>query len=225
MRRSNTDVIRKTIEIAQHLESRNHALEAYLSGVVPRLHKAISLPESKPGQALLVFVVRYIEQVPELLDTLAALMREAGIYEGGKVFLDIAEDFFLRPPEMVREHSGLHALVDKAYLAHRMVEEVNDRLMMLCNVPLAPMDMTLSNIIVHDLLGEAFANQLDLAVHYATEALFQPDNLASNSALANFVRSDCSRQWRNTLEGWPKLTEGSAVSLLLPESEPCPAVH
>lgn len=225
MNHTNTDVIRKTIEIAQRLEAQNHALEGYLESVVPRLHKAIRLPEQEPGKALLRFVVRYIEQAPELLDTLAALMQEASIYQSGKVFTEIAANFFLRPPELVREHSGLHALVDKAYLAHRMVEEVNDRLMLLCDVPLAPIDMTLANVIVHELLGEDFANQLDLAVHYAVEALFQPDNLRSDARLAPFLGSHSTQLWRNTLEGWPRLAEDSAISLLLREPETNPAVH
>lgn len=225
MNHTNTDVIRKTIEIAQRLEARHHTLETYLDSVWPRLHKAIQLPEHEPGKALLGFVVRYIEQAPEVLDTLAALMEEAAIYDSGKVFIEIAANFFLRPPELVREHSGLHALVDKAYLAHRMVEEVNDRLMLLCDVPLAPIDMTLANVIVHELLGEDFANQLDLAVHYAVEALFQPDNLKSDPGLAPFLGTQTSQLWRNTLEGWPRLAEDSAISLLLGEPETSPAVH
>lgn len=225
MSRPDTDVIRETIAIAKRLEAQNHALELYLEGMLPRLHRAVQLPQQAPGKALLQFVVRYIEQVPELLDTLAALMHEATIYQSGRVFTDIAANFFLQPPELVREHSGLHALVDKAYLAHRMVEEVNDRLMLLYEVPLAPIDMTLANVIVHELLGEDFANQLDLAVHYAVEALFQPDPSQNSPASAPFLEGRGTRLWRNTLEGWPRLAEDSAISLLLREPVTSSPVH
>lgn len=179
--------IRTAIAAARRQERQTHQLEIYLTSLAPRLHKAINLPQENSAAALLQFVERYIEHAPDFLAVLATAMERNGVLACGTVFLEIATDFFLQPPEVVHHDGGLRALIDEAYLAHRLIEEINDRLLILCGVPLAPMDMTMANIIVHQLLGEEFANQLDLAVHYAVEALFQPDQLRGDSRLARFV--------------------------------------
>lgn len=206
-------LIRESIALARFQESQSHDLHHYLGALVPKLHRAIALPNDKPTAALQHFVIRYIEHVPDFLEALSHLMKEARIEQYGQVFLSIAEDYFLKPLELTQQHSGLLALIDEAYLAHRLIEEINDRLLMLCGVPLTPMDMTLSNIIIHDILGEAFANQLDLAVYYAIEALFLPENLANNADLSHFVQQHNATDWSNALARWPCLAGDSAIAL------------
>ncbi len=205
--------IRQSIKLAERQEAQTHDLQNYLCASLPRLHKAIDLPDENPNQALLNFVVQYIEHVPDVLETLTTLLKEADIYEACEVFIHIAEDFFLKPPEIIQTHTGLHALIDEAYLAHRLMEEVNDRLIMLCGVPLTPMDMTLANIIVHDLLGEEYANQLDLAVHYAIEALFNQDEL-DNGQLRAMLKVKNIKHWKDVLKRWPGI-HGNDGDILL----------
>ena len=75
------------------------------------LHPSIDLPTDYPQGALYDFIISYIEHVPNFLDALIAYMQEAQIFEYGKIFIDIAEDFFLKPPELVdNKHTGMHAL-------------------------------------------------------------------------------------------------------------------
>jgi hypothetical protein len=207
--------IRETIHQAQCAENKTGALSRHLRTQAHRLHPAISLPEDNAHQVLLEFVTRYIQHVPDFLDALCALMREAGIYDQGKRFVEIAEDFFIEPPELIAEHSGMHALIDEAYLAHRLIEEVNDRVILLCGAPLLPLDMTFSNLVVHELLGEEFANQLDLAVHYAIEALFPVEALRKNTDLINYINACRSRGWNEIFQRWPCLAADPAASLQL----------
>ncbi len=212
MTESKLSQIRTAIAEACRQESQTHELEIYLTSLAPRLHKAISLPQENSAAVLLRFVVRYIEHAPDFLATLAAAMERKGVLAYGTVFLEIATDFFLQPPEVVHHDGGLRALIDEAYLAHRLIEEINDRLLILCGVPLAPMDMTMANIIVHQLLGEEFANQLDLAVHYAVEALFQPDQLSGDSRLARFVIQHAHSGGSYATE-WPCMVDDSEIHL------------
>jgi len=163
--------IRKCIEEARKSESETHSLERYLDDKLPKLHHAIKLPETDQSKVMLRFLTSYIEHVPDFVEALTELVQKAGIYDQARVFLEIAEDYFIKPPNITHEHTGLRALIDEAYLAHRLIEEVNDQIMVDCGLPLAPIDMTVSNVVVHDLLGEEFANELDLAVHYSIEAL------------------------------------------------------
>lgn len=210
--------IRESIAVARKTEAEKHALEYYLKDRLPSLHHSISLPEDNPNQALLDFVIRYIEHVPDFIEALTELTRDAGIYDYAKTFITIAEDYFLKPPELVNERSGMQLLIDEAYLAHRLIEEINDRITLACGIPLAPLDTTLSNIIVHDILGEEFANQLDLAVHYAIESLFNTDSLLRNERFRDYVRKHKQHGWSGVLQRWPCLAEDSAISLNLNHS-------
>lgn len=206
--------IRETIRQAQIAESETHALSRYLRSKMQHLHPAICLPPQNPQQVLEEFVTRYIEHVPEFLDALSALMSEAGIYDHVKCFVQIAEDFFVEPPELLAEHSGMRALIDEAYLAHRLVEEINDRFIILCGVPLTPMNMTFSNLVVHDLLGEEFANELDLAVHYAIESLFPLAELMQNKNFMHYMRAHRAHGWQDALRRWPCLAGDAEISLV-----------
>lgn len=209
--------IRQSIALAREHEKESQQLQKFLRARLPSLHPSIALPQDNAVQALLEFVERYIEHVPDFLEALQEFMREANIYDYGKTFIAIAEDFFLQPPELVREHFGLQALIDEAYLAHRLVEEINDRLELSCGTLLAPMDMTLSNIIVHDILGEEFANQLDLAVHYAVEALFAQDDLANQAQCSNWLADQHANRWREALKRWPSLAGDNSIRINLRE--------
>lgn len=206
-------LIRESICMARNQEVQSGELLHYLEALAPRLHRAIQLPDDQPAQALLAFIIRYVEHVPDFLEALTALMRQANIYDHGKVFISIAEDFFLQPPAIAQQHSGMHALIDEAYLAHRLMEEVNDRVLMSCGVPLTPMDMTLSNIVVHDLLGEEYANELDLAVHFAIETLFDNSNLMGSKQLADFVVEHSRAGWDQVVKQWPCLAGDSSIEL------------
>lgn len=217
--------IRLSIKKARQHEEQTHALESYLEEKVANLHHCIKLPSQHKAKALVHFVIRYIEHVPDFIEALTELSKKAGIYDSTRNFLDIAEDYFLRPPELIQEHNGLHALIDEAYLAHRLLEEINDRLMMDIGSPLAPMDMTLSNIIIHELLGEEFANQLDLAVHYAVESLFESKVLLSNPKFRAYIHHYTDQPWDNHLQQWPCLAGDSSIELDLSTRSYCQLLH
>lgn len=206
--------IRQTIELAKAQELQSHDLQHYLQGSLPRLHKAINLPNQNPSAALLDFVLQYIQQVPDILEALISVLKQSGAYDSCEVFVHMAEDFFLKPPEIAKRHSGLHALINEAYLTHRLLEEMNDRVTMLSGARLMPIDMTLPNIIVHDLLGEEFANQLDLAVYYAIETLFEDENF-DQQQVSQLQEKAHTQAWLNLLRRWPNLAEDSEVQLRL----------
>jgi hypothetical protein len=137
----------------------------------------------------------------------------------------IAEDYFFEPPELLEGHDGLLALIDEAYLAHRLIEEVNDRVMMASGLPLSPMDMTLSNIVVHDILGDQFANQLDLAVHYSMESLFETDSFFRNAHFENYLHTHNNDDWKEAIEKWPCLAGDSAIKLKLAHKPQGGSIH
>src|SRR5690606_27512472 len=126
-------------------------------------------PLAGAAAALTDFALRYVEHVPDFMDALAGLSQDAGIYDYAAVFLDTAQQFFLDPPEQLGRYQGLERVLAQSYLANRLIEELNDRVVNRCGIPLAPMDMTRANLVMHQLLGEPFANDLDFLIHYTTE--------------------------------------------------------
>ena len=209
--------IRETSRLAKAHEARTAHLAGLLNASADELHSAIQLPEQDSVPTLLNFVVKYIEHVPDFVEAISTLTHDAGIYDYTSAFVRIAQDYFLKPPEVVTDHTGLDALMDEAYLAHRLMEEINDRFIGRCGIPLAPMDMTRSNIIIHHLIGEPFANELDLAVQYSVESLMTKERVFSQGLFLKYVEEHKHRGWSEELRRWPCLAKDLAIDLSFSE--------
>ena len=213
----NTPALREQIQLALVQEASSGALARQLQHQLDLLHPTIQLPASDAHGVLTRFVTSYVEQVPDVLDAAHAVAREAGIEAQVRPVLKLAEQFFLSPPSILEGHQGLDALLDEAYLAHRLVEEVNDRYITHLGQPLIPLDTTVANVIAHQLIGEPFANQLDEAVHHAVDELldeqvFQQDSVQEyRTRLSN---PQTVAAWQN----WPCLSRQLGVELSLPVS-------
>lgn len=210
----NTAALRSLIQHAHQQEAVSGLLRQQLETQLGRLHPAIQLPDEDALTVMARFVAAYIDQVPEMLDAAASVAEEAGIREQILPVLKVAETFFLQPPALLSGHQGLDALLDEAYLAHRLVEEVNDRYINHLGQVLIPLDTTMANLIAHQLIGEPFANQLDEAVHHAVdgllnEAIFQRASVqAYRERLSN---PHTVSAWKR----WPCLSRELGVELQL----------
>ena len=210
----NTAALRQLIAQARQQEAGEQTLARFLQTQLERLHPSIRLPEDNASGALSAFVIAYIEEVPDVLDAAADVAREAGIEAAVKPVLKIAEQFFLQPPTLVAGHEGLEGLLDEAYLAHRLVEEVNDRYIAHLGQPLIPLDTTRANLIAHQLIGEPFANQLDEAVHHALAGMLDDSSFDQPSVQAyreRLVAPNTASAWQR----WPCLSQQLGVELQL----------
>lgn len=179
---------------------------------IDHLHGAIKLPPEAAVNALQGFVLRYIEHVPAFVNAIAQITREAGIEDRVAPLLNIACDYFLAPPDLINGHSRMEALLDEAYLAHRLLEEVNDRFIGYCGIPLAPMDTTKANVIAHELIGEPFANELDQAVIFSAELLLSEYSFQSEN-FQRYITLHRDRGWSEELRRWPCLASDLAIGL------------
>lgn len=212
----NTAALRQLIQRAHQHEASTGQLARQLDSQLERLHPSIRLPVEDAQGVLERFVAAYIEQVPELLEAADAVAREAGISAQIKPVLKIAEEYFLQPPALLDGHDGLDGLLDEAYLAHRLVEEMNDRYIGQFGQALIPMDTTVANLIAHQLIGEEFANQLDDAVHQTVEGLLNPSRFDPQLLQAYREQLDnpqVTAAWQN----WPCLSRHLGVELELPQ--------
>lgn len=204
--------IRQLINSAKERDSASTQLSHLLAMRTNHLHEAIKLPTHEAEKLLSEFVIRYIAQVPEFIEAISEITKEAGIFDGILPLLNIASDYFLTPPDIIGDHNQIEALLDEAYLAHRLLEEVNDRFIGYCGIPLAPMDMTRANVIAHELIGEPYANELDQAVLFSAELLLNQYSFAGES-FQHYIALHKSRGWSQELKRWPCLTEDLAIVL------------
>ncbi|PPA04695.1 hypothetical protein C4E44_07690 [Pseudomonas sp. MWU12-2312b] len=210
----NTAALREQIQKARQHEAETGLLTRQLESKLPHLHPSIQLPDADAKGVLTRFVAAYIDEVPELLDAANEVAREAGIESQIKPVLTIAEQYFLQPPAIMAGHVGLDSLLDEAYLAHRFVEEVNDLYIKHFGQPLIPLDMTVANLIAHQLIGEEFANQLDEAVHHAIDEMLHEESFALESVEAyreKLSSPDTGVAWKR----WPCMSRRLGVGLEL----------
>lgn len=189
------------------------AMQRWLASRIPALHPAIRL-ENDQVETLNSFTKAYIEQVPDVLEAAVAVADAAQLRASMLPVLTVAEAFFLQPPDLPSEHKGLITLLDEAYLAHRLVEEVNDRYVAHGVAPLIPMDTTRANLIVHQLIGEKFANQLDTAVETAVAGLLPEDLFQSDEFKAYQAQQDPANV-RQLWAQWPCMSQQLGVDIEL----------
>ncbi|MEH6635125.1 MAG: hypothetical protein V7700_06370 [Halioglobus sp.] len=163
--------IRETIAAAIRKEGETNQLRLRLEEQLPQLSDKLVLPDDAPLPALMSFITDYVKSVPGCLQLVTAVSKRQGFYDYAAPFLHMAEDYFLQPPDELPADEGLEALLDEAFLAHRLLEEINDHHIRQLQRPLLPVDMTEANIIVHHLLGDEFATRLEQLVQFTASQL------------------------------------------------------
>lgn len=170
------EAIQQLIDNAITAEASHQHLHQALSGKLEHVDRLVQLPEDQAAEKLHEFVVRYIQNVPTLLDSLQSAALEVGLVQYVQPVIRVASEFFTTPAlaSHIGGRAGLVALMGQAYLAMRLFEEVNETYVFKVGQPLIPVDMMMSNLIIHTLIGEPFANDLDTLVTEAVEQLLSP---------------------------------------------------
>jgi hypothetical protein len=116
------------------------------------------------------------------------------------------------PLEIFSIEERLEAHMYQAYLAHRVLEELNYVLKISYSHPIIPIDMTRSNLIVHHIIGEPFANQIDGAIQLLNEKLISA--IARDASLERKISSYLATLGNDPVTRYPCLTESSNIRLL-----------
>lgn len=123
-------------------------------------------------QNLIKLLINYVYYLPELLDNFFEHCRSLNWHNLGEKTESILTNFFDGVETKVRIN-GLIGMLDKIYFSHRLVEELHD--FMMCKVanPLLTWDMTMSNLIVHELMGHRYSSHLDQTVIELSQKLVE----------------------------------------------------
>ena len=208
-----TSNIRSLINEAIEHENKTHHLKKCIEEHLKDIHSSIQIDSDRSLEKMVNFVIGYILQVPDFIDSLKIAANETGLNEAINPLLNIATDYFTAPPELVGNHLGLDAMMDEAYLAHRLIEEINDKFIHQMGVPLIPMDLTSANVIIHNMIGEPFANDLDKIAHKSVLSLMGNNELFNAPKFQAYSEKHNAADIPNILKKWPCLSKGMGVSL------------
>ncbi len=206
--------LRSIIDNAILHEDKTQLLHRHLRHLVNTLPTHLCLPQDNELSSLEKFSRQYILHVPEFLQALKEAAQLSGIEDHVFPFLKVAEEYFISPPTLPNEHMGLMALMDESYLAHRLFEEVNDRYITAVGLPLIPWDMTLANVVAHQLVGEELANQLDERVHQTVNKMMNAEHKYDSERFRKYVdteQGNLTTIWQD----WPCLSKASGIEWAL----------
>lgn len=163
--------IQEQIVVAINAERHNHRLQGALKAKSDRLSRLVHLDDANIDQQLLNFIFLYVEAVPDLLQKMEESTDRNGCARLVQPLLKVSKDFFELAPPSLASHTGLTAILVKSYLVHRLIEEVIDNCLFRTGCTIINMDMALTNAIVHGLIGEPFANEMDELVAQAAQQI------------------------------------------------------
>ncbi len=205
--------IRNLIGRVKELEAQNGHLQKLMGDQIEQLHHTIELPKESACETLLIFAIDYIEHVPDFLEALDEASQEAGIHSFVAPFLDIAEENFMSPVTQGQPLNGLDLLLDKAYFAHRLIEEVNDQYLIKAGSALIPMNMTWANLIIHSILGEHFANELDVIVDKTVDQMMRSQAIYHEEKFKEFIHNRSAEEWISIWSRWNCLSNNLGIEL------------
>lgn len=213
------DDVKHAILSVQQEPEYESSLHKLLTPKVTLLKSMLRLNEGREFEQLTQFIQAYIDRCPDCLELCQELAAKTFIEPFTHLYIHAATEYFLDAHPVINSLSGNHAFLCRAYLCHRMLEELNDQVMLERRWPLAPVDMSHVNLIVHTLIGDEQANLLDQTILIRMELIrsqlnedektvFQQEKSQQQLALL------CQQGWKETKEQWPFLNEDIAAAIL-----------
>jgi uncharacterized membrane protein YkvA (DUF1232 family) len=145
------------------------------------------------------FVTEYIEHAVALMMIIEETAAMSGAQPDVQPILDVTEDYFLAPDDIIPDHYGLVGLLDDAYLTHRLLEAISDRYKSQAGKSLLPIDAHETNTFIKRLIGEPFVSILDEHVATTLDGLSEKQNI--NQILVTLAQMNLSsvpeRVWGN----------------------------
>lgn len=139
------------------------------------LQQTLSRPNQLPiteqcnAYCILNFVEAYLKAIPEYFSYLSNYSKKAGVHDYAEPLLEVAENYFLNARPLAGTSYSIASLMNEAYFCLRLIEEANEHIMSRCGQAFIPADITTANLVVHQLIGEPFVNELDEGVDYAIQ--------------------------------------------------------
>jgi hypothetical protein len=154
-------LVLEIIDQARRKEAHSGAFLRQLHKKVAALPSAVVIEGYQPATCLFQFVVEYIEMAPRLIECVETCSREAGKTDLFEPFVNAAIRYFTQPSALLVRYDGLDGLLIRAYLCHRLMEEMYENNRCTRASELVDIEATRANLLAHRIIGEPFANELD----------------------------------------------------------------
>jgi AcrR family transcriptional regulator len=167
-----TSAIRQVItETLNRFDPVNGAAAMTIS--LTRISKPFGLPDNAHSrEQIFGMLLDYIQSVPDDLAGLHVIGQRYHIIALLQPFIDLSTNYLAAtcrglelPPQPMRDEpldtSPFLALLQGAYIFNRLLEELNDEIQSFIGIPLTGTNTMTANLIVHDVIGDSFANRLD----------------------------------------------------------------
>lgn len=211
--------VKEAIAAMRQQPEHENGLHRLILPKISILKSMLALREGDELAQLLEFISLYIDRCPDCLDACQHLAAQTRIEPYTQRYIDTATQCFFDSHPVIDSLSGSHAFLCRSYLCHRMLEELNDLIMIERRWPLVPMDNSHVNLIVHTLIGDEQANLLDQTIlinmelirsqlSEAEKNVFQQDE--AQQQLARL----CQQGWKTTLEQWPFLNDDMTQAII-----------
>jgi uncharacterized membrane protein YkvA (DUF1232 family) len=161
-----TQIIRSKISDTVANEKRTGKLAALIREFARAQGENLKTAEINDAVA---FIQEYVEHVPALLEATALAAQQAGIDGQVMPVLEVVEEYFLNPHDLIPDHLGLGGLMDDAYFALSLIQSISDSYQQMTGSPLIPIDLRPANSSIRVIIGEPLASQLDMGIAAALQ--------------------------------------------------------
>ncbi len=169
--------IRDVIAQAKHNEEETGLLYERLHWKVNHIQRTVPVVAAQATAHLIDFVHAYIEHVPSMIDALGDAAEASACLRQVAPLINLVEDIFIYGSNRSHEERDLEELLSQAYLAHRLVEEINEHFRKDQGLHLARIDMTSADLIAAHLIGDLIAPALDELAKETALSLFHEQGL------------------------------------------------
>lgn len=164
------------IDQARRQEANAGRFRRQMADKLRELHLVIGIHDPDPVTCLVRFVEEYVEMAPRLVECVDKSARRIGRHTLFAPFVAAAQTAFERPSVLLSRYDGLDSLLIKAYLCHRLIEEMYENNRSIRNANLVDVQATQANLLAHHLIGEPFANELDNSILITVRQLMSSPN-------------------------------------------------
>ncbi|QSP95616.1 hypothetical protein LPB19_04145 [Marinobacter salinisoli] len=207
-------VVLEIIDQARRKEARSGTFLKQLREKAANLPTSIVVDGHQPATCLFQFAVEYIEMAPRLIECVDACAREAGTTALFEPFIETATKYFTQPSVMLLRYDGLDGLLIRAYLCHRLMEEMYENNRSIRSSDLVDVEATRANLLAHELIGEPFANELDDSIALTVMQIAgTPDYYHLN--LDPFVQQANHAAWNWMRQYWENLLTRNHIRFAL----------
>ena len=190
------ETISQIIAQASEQEAKTGQFRQQLAEALDGLHALIYIDGNDPAEALHHCV--------------RLCANNAGVSDLFAPFIRTATSYFSSPSVLLARFDGLEGLLIKAYQCHRLMEEMYENNRSFRNSNLMEPEATQANLLVHHLIGEPFANELDQSILITVRQIAgSPDYYDLN--LTPFVTQASDEAWQWMREYWLNLLARNGI--------------